>query len=86
MKLLIVWRMKKYPKNSLSVQRIKSNHLQQNPGGPTVGLEEFLCPIKGTIIIKHIENNLHFLGGNTKLCLGQKSGIEHEITLCAHNM
>ena len=51
----------------------------KNPGVQHIGVGEVLRRIIGKCIIKHIENDLCFLGGNTKLCLGQKCGIEHAI-------
>ena len=53
--------------------------LNKNRGVRLIGVGELLRRIIGKCIIKRIENELRFLGGNTQLCLGQKFGIEHAI-------
>ena len=45
--------------------------LNKHPGVQPIGKGEVFRRIIGKSIIKRIENNLRFLGGNTQICLGQ---------------
>ena len=53
--------------------------MNKSPGVRPIGVGELLRRIIGKCIIKRIENDVRFLGGNIHLFLGQKWGIEHAI-------
>ena len=53
--------------------------LDKNPGVRPIGVGEIVRRISARVILKCISHDLKALGGNSQLCLGQKSGIEHAI-------
>ena len=53
--------------------------LDKNPGVRPIGVGEIVRRISARVILKCISHDLIDLGGNSQLCLGQKSGIEHAI-------
>ena len=53
--------------------------LDKNPGVRPIGVGEIVRRISARVILKCIGHDLKALGGNSQLCLGQKSGIEHAI-------
>ena len=53
--------------------------LNKNPGVRPIGIGEVLRRIIGRSITACIKPDLIALGGNSQLCLGQKSGIGHAI-------
>ena len=53
--------------------------LNKNPGVRPINVGEILRRISARVILKCISHDLKDLGGNSQLCLGRKSGIEHVI-------
>ena len=53
--------------------------LVKNPGVRPIGVGEIIRRISARVILYCISNDLEALGGNSQLCLGEKSGIEHAI-------
>ena len=49
--------------------------MNENPGVRPIGVEDILRRIHGKCIIKHIENELQFPGGNKRFCMVQTEGI-----------
>ena len=53
--------------------------IDKNPEVRPIGGGKIIRRILARVILKCISNDLKALGGNSKLCLGQKSGIDHAI-------
>ena len=53
--------------------------LDRCPGVQPVSIDKVLRRIIGMSIVKCVKRDLHLLGGNVRMRLGQKSGIEHAI-------
>ena len=67
-----VWQLKVSEKSREAYNACRQITFCKNPGARPFGIGEFLGRIIVKCIIKCIENNLRFLGGNTP---GQECGI-----------